>query len=108
MLGETRGMLQKMLADWQVQIPTAILALLTYLLLVRLVLELLFGAGSRAKAVRAVVLVTNPVVRAVGTITPRVVPDALLTACAIFWIVTARIVLVQFTALMAMLHRGAM
>jgi hypothetical protein len=77
------------------------------LLLVRLVLELLFGAGSRAKVVRALVSVTNPVVRAVGTITPRVVPEALLTACAIFWLLTARIALVQITTLMAMLRHGA-
>jgi hypothetical protein len=99
-------MLQKMLANWQVQVPTGILALLTYLLLVRLVLELLFGAGSRTALVRAVVAVTNPLVRAVGAITPRVVPGVLLTACAIFWLLTARIVLVQLAQLMAMLHHG--
>jgi hypothetical protein len=106
MLGETRNMLQTMLANWQVRIPTGILALLTYLLLVRLVLEVLLGAGSRAKVVRALLAVTNPLVRAVGTITPRVVSGVLLTACAIFWLLTARIALVQLAALMAMLHRG--
>ena len=99
---------QKLLADWQVFIPSLILALLTYLLLARLVLELVFGAGSPARVVRALVSVTNPVVRAVGAITPRAVPGALLTACAIFWLLTARIALAQLAALMAMLRRGQM
>jgi hypothetical protein len=108
MLGETRAMPLKLPVDWQLSVMSGILALLTYLLLARLVLELMFGAGSRARLVRALVSVTNPVVRAVGVITPRAVLGLLLTACAIFWLLTARIALAQFAALMTMLRRGVM
>jgi hypothetical protein len=95
-------MLQTLLANWQLQIPSRILALLMYLLLARQVLELVFGTDSQRSIVRVLVLATNPVVRAVGAITPRVVPGALLTGCAIFWVLTARIAVAQLAALMAM------
>jgi hypothetical protein len=95
-------MLRPLLANWQLQIPSMMLALLTYLLLARLVLELLFGADCQRGFVRALVLATNPIVRAVGAITPRVVPGALITGCAIFWILTARIAVAQLAALLTM------
>jgi hypothetical protein len=92
------------LANWQLQIPSWILTLITYLLLARLLVVLTHGARSRGLLVRAIARLTNPVVRAVGTITPRVVPDALIIACAIFWVLALRIALVQLTAAMAMLR----
>jgi uncharacterized protein YggT (Ycf19 family) len=92
------------LANWQLQIPSWILALVTYLLLARLLLALTFGAQGQGRLARAIARLTNPVVRAVGAITPRVVPDALIIACALFWVLTLRVVLVQLTAAMAMLR----
>jgi hypothetical protein len=93
-------------ASWQLQIPSWILALITYLLLARLLVVLTLGAHSQGLLVRAIARLTNPVVRAVGAITPRVVPDALIIACAIFWVLALRIALVQLTAAMAMLRLG--
>jgi hypothetical protein len=104
-------MLQSLPAHWQLEIPSRILALITLLLLARLGLELTFGVQgtdgsqstrSRGLLVRGLILLTNPIVRAVGTITPRIVPGALVTPCAIFWILTLRIALAQVAALMAM------
>jgi len=92
------------LANWQLQIPSWILALVTYLLLARLLLAVTFGAGSQGRLARAIARLTNPVVRAVGAITPRVVPEALIILCALFWVLTLRVALVQLTAAMAMLR----
>jgi uncharacterized protein YggT (Ycf19 family) len=88
--------------NWYVQGPSLILALLSYLLLARLALDLAFGARGDNVAFRALRWLTNPVVRAVGAITPKVVPGALVTGCAVLWIFVARIALVQVAAAMAM------
>jgi hypothetical protein len=80
----------------------AALVVLTYLLLARLVIDVVFG--DRGDNLLLVVLrrVTNPLVRAVGTITPRVVPGPLVTLCALVWVFALRIALVQVMAAMAM------
>jgi hypothetical protein len=88
--------------NWYVQGPSLILALLSYLLLARLALDLAFGARGDNVAFRALRWLTNPVVRAVGAITPKVVPGALVTGCAVLWVFAARIALVQVAAAMAM------
>jgi hypothetical protein len=97
-------MLQSLPQHWQLVIPSRILGLLTLLLLARLALELTLGvAGSRGGFLaRALMGVTSPIVRAVGAITPRIVPVTLITPCAIFWLLTLRIALAQMTALLAM------
>ena len=94
--------MQGFVAHWQLQLPRLILALLTYLLLARLVPEVSFGVRSTRRAVRFCRRLTNPVVCAVATITPRVVPDALLTGCAIVWVLAVRVALAQLVAALAM------
>jgi hypothetical protein len=44
---------------------------------------------------RVLAAITNPVVKAVGAITPRVVPSALVVVFAIMWLLSARILLHQ-------------
>lgn len=73
--------------------PDLILAALIWLLVARLVLDLLPGRGSDNLLVRLVVGVTEPIVRGVGFITPRVVPAVLVIACAATWLLAARIAL---------------
>ncbi|MBO0742337.1 MAG: hypothetical protein J2P51_13030, partial [Hyphomicrobiaceae bacterium] len=78
------------------------LAALSYVLIVRLAVDLTLGALGNNLAVRALRWVTNPVVRGVGAITPRVVPLPLVTGCALLWIFAARIALVQVGAAIAL------
>ena len=88
--------------SWYVQAPSLILALLSYLLIARLVIDLVFGSRGDNLVFRALRWVTSPLVRLVGAITPRVVPGALVTGCAVVWIFAARIALVQVVAALAM------
>jgi len=90
--------------NWYVQVPSLILALLSYCLIARLALDLAIGTRGDNLAFRALRWLTNPVVRAVGAITPRAIPAALVTGCAVLWIFAARILLVQVAAAMTMLR----
>ena len=87
---------------WSIEGGSLALAVLSYVLIVRLALDLTFGALGNNPAFRALRWVTNPVVRAVGLITPRVVPPFLVTGCALLWIFAARIALVQVGAAIAL------
>src|SRR5215467_2008259 len=88
-------------AHWPLEIARLALALITYLLLGRLALELA-GIGRERLLVRAVCRLTNPIVGAIAAITPRVVPAALLTPCTLVWVLAARVALVQLGALLAL------
>jgi YggT family protein len=81
------------LAHWYYHVPDLILAALVWLLLARLVLDLLPGTGSDNLLVRLVVGVTDPIVRGIGFVTPRVVPSLLVIACAAAWLLAARVAL---------------
>jgi len=78
---------------WYFHGPSLLLAALIYLLLARLVLSLLLGGENLV--MRALAAITDPVVKAVGAITPRVVPSALVVVFAIMWLLSARILLHQ-------------
>ena len=88
--------------NWHIQGPSLVLEAFSYLLLARLLLDLVLGTRGDNIVFRALRWMTNPVVGAVGAITPRVVPGALVTGCAVLWIFAARIALVQVAAAMAM------
>jgi hypothetical protein len=88
--------------NWYVQGLDLVLAAVAYLLIARLLLDLTFGKLGDNLIFRALRWMTGPVVRAVGAMTPRVVPGPLVTACAMLWIFAARIALVQVAAAMAM------
>jgi hypothetical protein len=80
-------------ALWYYYLPDLILAALIWLLIARLVLSLVLGPNSANTAVRVLGAVTKPVLAAVGAITPRLLPAGLVTACAIAWLLAARIAL---------------
>ena len=88
-------------AHWSLEIAGFALALLTYLLLGRLLLDVTRLPRDRA-IVRLVRRLTDPVIRAIGAITPRLVPAALLTPCALVWVLAVRVALVQVGALLAL------
>jgi hypothetical protein len=79
---------------WSMQLPYLLLTALIVLLLVRLLLGGALGAESPvARFLRAVTL---PVTATVGAITPRIVPPSGVIACAIAWLIAARVVLSIF------------
>ena len=78
-------------APWYYHVPNLILAALIWLLIGRLVLSLVLGRGNAV--VRLLEAVTGPVLKAVGAITPRLVPAGLVIVCAIAWLLAARIAL---------------
>jgi hypothetical protein len=88
--------------NWYLEVPSLALAVLTYLLIARLALDLVFGVRGDNLVFRVLRSVTGPFVRLAGVVTPRVVPAALVTGCALVWVLALRIVLVQAGAAMAM------
>ena len=87
---------------WSIEGGSLALAALSYVLILRLALDLTFGALGDNLAVRVLRWVSDPIVRGVGLITPRVVPPPLVTGCALLWIFVARIALVQVGAAIAL------
>jgi hypothetical protein len=87
---------------WYVAAVGFLLAVLSYLLIARLVIDLLFPGPRANLLIRIVRRMSDPVVRTVGAVTPRVVPGPLVTVCAIAWVFALRITLVQVLAAMAM------
>ena len=81
------------LSYWYFHGPSLLLAALVYLLLARLALWPFVGAGT--PVMRVLTAITNPVLKAVGAITPRAVPAALVVVFAIMWLLSARILLHQ-------------
>jgi hypothetical protein len=90
------------LDSWYMQSVALALAVLSYLLLARLAIDVVIERGSSNVLVRALRWITGPFVRAAGALTPRIVPDALITGSAVVWIFAARVALVQVAAAMAM------
>lgn len=83
---------------WYLQLPSLILLALIALLVARLVVSLVVGDGNVIR--RFVSAITQPMVAAVGAVTPRIVPPAGVVVCAIVWLITARIMV--FMVAMAM------
>jgi hypothetical protein len=81
------------LAHWYFHVPNLILLALIWLLVGRLVLSLILGRNSANTAVRLLDAATNPVLKGVGAITPRLVPAGLVAVCAIAWLLAARVAL---------------
>lgn len=81
------------LAQWQFQVPNAILIAAVYLMIVRCLLSLVVAADGDNFVWRLVRSVTDPVVRPIGFVTPRIIPTGLLPVLAIAWLLGARILL---------------
>jgi len=81
------------LSYWYFLLPSWLLAALIYLLFGRLILAAALRVDNPLMRVLAVL--TNPVVKPVAAITPRVVPLPLVMMFAIMWLLSARIILHQ-------------
>lgn len=85
------------------QVLNLALAMVMYTLLGRLVLGLFLPPESGNFIMRFFVLLTQPVVRLVAAITPRIVPEGLVVAFALVWSFFARVALfIAFAALGAL------
>jgi YggT family protein len=81
------------LVHWYYHVPDIIMAALIYLLLARLLLSLLWRGHGELLLLRLVNAMTNPVLKVIGALTPRVVPSRLIVLCAMAWLLAARIAL---------------
>ena len=89
---------QSFVAHWYFHIPNLIMVALMYTLVGRYILALLFDNDS--VIVRVLSSITNPVLKAVGAITPRIVPAGVIIVFAIVWLFVARVALFFGLALM--------
>ncbi len=78
---------------WIYQLPNLVLAALMYTLLGRFLLSLFFEPDSDKVIWRVFAQVTDPIVGAVATITPRIVPERVVVLFAFVWLFLMRIAL---------------
>jgi uncharacterized protein YggT (Ycf19 family) len=84
---------QSFITHWYFHVPNLILVALIYALIGRCVLSLIFGWHSDRAIMRIFNRITDPVVKVVGAITPRIVPTGLLIVFAVVWLFVARVAL---------------
>jgi hypothetical protein len=88
------------MSQWYFRLADYILVAIICLLTLRLLLAATLDISNAIH--RGVSTVTDPVVKAVGAITPRVVPAGLVVGAAIFWLLSLRILLFIASSAMAM------
>jgi uncharacterized protein YggT (Ycf19 family) len=91
---------------WYFHLPNLVLAAAMYTLIGRLLLSIFFGPGSAAVIWRVFVQITDPIVRAVGAVSPRIVPAPLLVAFAIVWCLALRMMLLLILTMYGFAPRG--
>jgi uncharacterized protein YggT (Ycf19 family) len=79
------------LAAWPVQALNILLAAMAYALVARLLLSGIVSNG--AWPARLLSSITNPILRPVAAVTPRVVPPPLVIVFAVAWLFAARLLL---------------
>jgi uncharacterized protein YggT (Ycf19 family) len=77
--------------NWYYHVPDMLLAVATYLIVARLALLPL--GGDRTAIVRALRVLTTPVVAPVAAITPRMLPAPAVLLAAVAWLYAARVLL---------------
>lgn len=80
--------------DLLFQVPNLFLAAAMYTLLARYILSLFFKAESQAVIWRVFCQITDPMLQAVRSVTPAVVPGGIVMILAIFWTLLLRTALV--------------
>ena len=93
-----------LLAQWYFHLPNFLLAALGYTLLARLLLGLVVGDGSPNFVQRFFVMVTDPAVRALARVTPRIVDLPFLVALAFVWTILLRLALLTGLAAAGLLR----
>jgi uncharacterized protein YggT (Ycf19 family) len=95
------------LTHWYFHLPNLFLAALMYTLLGRLILSVIFPSGSQAVVWRVFCQVTDPVLRLVGAVTPRIAPPLVVLAFAVVWCLFLRMVLLIGLAGAGLVPRAA-
>jgi hypothetical protein len=83
---------------WYFHLPNLILATLMYTALGRFALSFFFDPESRNYIWRFFVLLTDPVIKLVGYVTPRAVPATFLLLFCVVWLFAARVLLLALVA----------
>lgn len=78
---------------WYFHLPNLVLAAVMYTLVGRLLLSMFFEPGSSAVIWRVFTQITDPFVRLVGAVTPRIVPPPLVVVFTIVWCLALRMAL---------------
>jgi len=76
---------------WLFEVPNFLFAVAIYTLLGRYVLSIFFRPESDAVIWKVFCQITDPIVAAIGAITPRLIPPPLVVVLAIIWLMMARI-----------------
>jgi uncharacterized protein YggT (Ycf19 family) len=82
---------QAWLAAWHIQAINIFLAAMAYALVVRLLLSGV--VRNDLWLARLLAAITNPIIRPVAAITPRVVPPPIIIVFAVAWLFAARLLL---------------
>ena len=78
---------------WYFHIPNYVLAVLMYSLVGRFLLSLVFPLDSKNYIFRAFIRMTEPVITAVGMVTPRAAPAMVTVLFAATWLLLLRFAL---------------
>ena len=78
------------LTHWYFHLPNLLLAAAVYTLIARWLLGLMFRQRADTTIMRVFATVTDPILDAVGAITPRVVPRGLVVVFAVVWLMALR------------------
>jgi uncharacterized protein YggT (Ycf19 family) len=82
---------QGLVAHWYYHVPNLLMLAVGALLLVRLAVALVVPPEN--PALRAVAVLTDPVLKPVAAITPRLVPATFVMICAVVWLLLLRMAL---------------
>ena len=82
---------QGLVAHWYYHVPNLLMLAMSALLLVRLAVALV--VPSENPALRAVAVLTDPVLKPITTITPGIVPTTFVMVCAVVWLLLLRMAL---------------
>lgn len=88
--GRVMSVSESFFSYWYFHIPNLVLAALIYTLIGRYILSILFRKKPDVVILRAFATITDPVLKAVRTITPAVVPNGVIMVFAIAWLMAAR------------------
>lgn len=78
---------------WYFHLPNLLMAAMIYSLIGRYLLELLFARNPDAVLLRTFRQITDPIVKVVRAITPRIVPNGVVVVFAIIWLMALRMFL---------------
>lgn len=78
---------------WLFHVPNVLLAAALYTLIGRYILSLFFRPQSELVIWRVFCQITNPILYAIRSVTPAIVPNGLLLVFGIVWILLLRMIL---------------